>query len=76
MNDVWQNAGKHKGALDPLLFWGKYITIPERSGMRIACFNIRMKVVLDIKVSRTVGMSADQNPAERKNKNSDNVVRW
>lgn len=43
--------------------------------MSIACFNIRMKVVLDIKVSRTVGMSADQNSAERKNRNGGNAVK-
>lgn len=33
--------------------------------MWIACFNIRMKVVLNVKVSRTVGVGADQDPAEK-----------
>lgn len=34
--------------------------------MRIACFNIRMKVVLNVKVSCTVGVGADQDPVESK----------
>lgn len=34
--------------------------------MRIACFNIRVKVVLNVKVSRTVRMGADQDPIEAK----------
>ncbi len=44
------------------------VSIPERSGMRIACFNVRMKVVLNVKVSRTIGVGADQDPVETKNK--------
>lgn len=36
--------------------------------MWIACFNIRMKVVLNVKVSRTVGVGADQDPVETTNK--------
>lgn len=38
--------------------------IPERSGMWIACFDVGMKVVLNVKVSCTVGVGANQNPAE------------
>lgn len=36
--------------------------------MLIACFKIRMKVVLNVKVSRTVGVGADQDPVETKDK--------
>lgn len=39
-------------------------SLPERSGMWIACFNVRMKVVLNVKVSRTVGVGTDQDPEE------------
>lgn len=42
-----------------------FASVPERSGMWIACFNIRMKVVLNVKVSCTVGVGANQNPAEK-----------
>lgn len=42
--------------------------VPERSGMWIACFNIRMKVVLNVKVSCTVGVGTDQNPVETKDR--------
>lgn len=35
--------------------------------MLIACFNIRMKIIFNVQVSRTVGMSADQNPAGKIN---------
>lgn len=43
-------------------------SLPERSGMWIACFNIRMKIVLNVKVSRTVRMGADQDSAKVKSK--------
>ena len=43
-------------------------SIPERSGMRIACFDVRMKVVLNVKVGRAVGVGADQDPVETKDK--------
>lgn len=33
--------------------------------MLIACFNIRMKIILNVKVSCTVGVGTDQDPAER-----------
>lgn len=39
--------------------------LPERFGMLIACFNIRMKIILNVKVSCTVGVGTDQDPAER-----------
>lgn len=40
------------------------VCVPERSGMWIACFDVGMKVVLNVKVSCTVGVGANQNPAE------------
>ena len=40
-------------------------SLPERSGVRIACFHVRMKVVLNVKVSRTIGMGANQDPGYR-----------
>jgi len=36
--------------------------------MRIACFNVRMKIVLDVKVGCTVGVGADQDPVEARDK--------
>lgn len=33
--------------------------------MLIACFNIRMEIILNVKVSCTVGVGTDQDPAER-----------
>lgn len=39
--------------------------LPERFGMLIACFNIRMKIILNVKVSCTIGVGTDQDPAER-----------
>lgn len=41
--------------------------LPERFGMLIACFNIRMKIILNVKVSCTVGVGTDQDPAEKQN---------
>lgn len=41
--------------------------LPERFGMLIACFNIRMKIILNVKVSCTIGVGTDQDPAERNN---------
>lgn len=38
-------------------------SVPERSGMWISCFHVGMKVVLNVKVSCTVGVGANQNPA-------------
>ena len=55
-------------ALDHHILCNKCASIPERSGMWIACFNIRMKVVLNVKVSRTVGVGADQDPVDTTNK--------
>lgn len=50
------------------LLFRRRVSLPERSGMLIACFKIRMKVVLNVKVSRTVGVGADQDPVETKDK--------
>lgn len=46
----------------------KCVALPERSGVRIARFNIRVKIVLNVKVSRTVRVGADQDPIEAKYK--------
>ena len=43
-------------------------SLPERSGMWIACFNVRMKIVLNVKVSRAVGVGADQDPVKARDK--------
>lgn len=56
----------HKACLSPQPSCLQCASIPERSGMWIACFNVRMKVVLNVKVSCTVGVGADQNPVEKK----------
>lgn len=47
---------------------GDAAAVPERSGVLVACFDIWMKIVFNVKVSCAVGMSADQDPVDTKEK--------